>query len=177
MCPNRGAQVTNPAGFTCAWLPEHPAASQSPWVPTAHPAQCGLTAHHDCAHTPLAHLHSGGRYFLHISDNSADGQSLSRLFLPSGQKSHVTIAPQKSNPSQCGGYPPKMWISPQNVDLGAGPSAGGWSEKPSTSSTDGQAMSTPRAAPAPLSSSPPTHSTSFNCGNRCGNKQVRQRPG
>lgn len=70
----------------------------------------GLTAHHDCAHTPLAHLHSGGRYFLHISDNSADGQSLSRLFLPSGQKSHVTIAPQKSNPSQCGGYPPKMWI-------------------------------------------------------------------
>lgn len=54
--------------------------------PTAHGCprhtqpQCGLTAHHDCAHTPLSYLHSGGRYFLHISHNSADGQSLQIIF-------------------------------------------------------------------------------------------------
>lgn len=107
-----------------AWFPEHPAVSHSPWVlppePTAHPPQCGLTAHSDHAHSSkntLLSLHSGGRYFLHISYNSADGQSLSRLFLPSGQKSHVTSALQKSNLSQCGEYPP------QNVDFGVGLSA------------------------------------------------------
>lgn len=166
-----------------AWVPEHPAVSHSLWVLPPDPwhiqPQCGLTAHNHCAHSPKTtpfSLHSEGRYFLHISHNSADGQSLSRLFLPSGQKSHVTSALQKSNPSQCGEYPHKMWTWGLVFQLSNFPGElGGWSEKPPICSSDLQAVNTPRVAPAPLSSSPPTHSTNFNYGNRCGNKQVRQR--
>lgn len=184
MYPNQGAQVTNPAGFTSAPKPGlqglllYPTARGCSHQSPQHiQPQHGLTLHNYCAHspknTPLS-LHSGGRYFLHISHNSADGQSLHRLFLPSGQKSHVTSALQKSNPSQRGEYLSKMGTWGLVFQLNHFPGEmGGWSEKPSLFSSDLQAMSTTRAAPAPLSSSPPTHSTHFNCGNRCGNKQVR----
>lgn len=48
-------------------------------------------------------------------------------------------------------------------------------EKPSVFTSELQMISTLRAAPASLSSSPPTHSTNFHSGKRCGEKQTRER--
>jgi len=53
----------------------------------------------------------------------------------------------------------------------------GWPEKPPVFTGLLQARSAPRAAPALLSPSPPTHSTDFHFGKRCGKKQARQRRG
>lgn len=48
-------------------------------------------------------------------------------------------------------------------------------EKPPVFTSDLQMISAPRAAPASLSSTPPTHSTNFHSGKRCGEKQTRGR--
>lgn len=85
---------------------------------------------------------------------------------------------QRSNPSQCGEYPPKIWTWRLAFQLNYFPGKErGWPEKPSIFTSDLQAISALRAAPALLSSSPPTHSTDFHFGKRCGKKQARQRRG
>lgn len=107
------------------WAPGHPAASRtqergstrarstsSPSMGSLHTITV-LTA----PKTPTSPSTLEAGIFLHISQNSTGGQSLPRLFLPSGQKSQAGTALQRSNPSQCDEY------SPKNVDLEVGFSA------------------------------------------------------
>lgn len=88
--PNQGAQVTNPAGFTSAPNLGSRASCHMPQPVGAHTRAHGTSSPSvGSLHTITAltapktppPLHSGGRYFLHISHNSADGQSLHRFLL------------------------------------------------------------------------------------------------
>lgn len=116
-------------------------------------------------------------FFLHISQNSTDGQNLPRLFLPLGHKSHMGTALQRSNPSQHGEHPPKPWAwkSAFQFICCFPDEEQEWPEKTHICTSDLQVINAPRATTAPLSSSPPTHSTDFCFEKRCGKKQARQR--